>query len=243
MINTLLTSPGNKRALWAWLYVISGLLVSCSPSPILRYAKSDEVLRWEKDIREFERNDSLETHPEDAVLLTGSSSIRLWSNIEKDMAPYPVIQRGYGGAKISDLAVYCRRIIYPHNFKALVVFVANDITGGEHDKEPEEVLALYQYIVKQVRKKYAKTPIFFIQITPTNSRWAAWDRISKANSLIGEYSLKQENLYFIETAYQFIGANGNPRSELFKEDQLHLNDDGYVIWTRIIKENLDNILK
>lgn len=218
-------------------------LWSCSSvSTISKYENDPDVLKWEKDIQEFERRDATETDPKNAILFAGSSSIRLWSSIAQDMNPYPVIQRGYGGAKFSDFAVYCKRIIYPHQFRALVIFIANDITGGRTDKDPEELLKLFQYVVKQVRAVNKREPIFFIQITPTNARWSAWDKISEANNLIKNYCSQNKGLHFIETADQFIGSDGKPRSELFIQDQLHLNEEGYKIWTSIIRKKLDETL-
>lgn len=224
--------------------IISFLIVfaTCC-SPVKQYKSDPEVLKWEKDIQAFEQLDATESDPADAILFTGSSSIRLWSTIEEDLAPYAVIQRGYGGAKLTDFAVYTERIIYPHKFKALALFVANDITGGKSDKTPQEVLELFQYIVKQVRKKYKDEPVFFIQITPTNSRWKVWDKISEANNIVKNYCSKEKDLYFIETADRFMGGDGKPRAELFREDQLHLNSEGYKIWTAVIKEHLDKVLK
>ena len=37
-------------------------------------------------------------------------------------------------------------------------------------------------------------------------------------------------------------AAGKPRPELFVEDALHLNRDGYVRWTVAIKSHLDTVL-
>ena len=216
------------------------LIYSCSP--IKKYQQDPGVLSWEKHIREFEKKDSLQSDPDHAILFTGSSSIRLWSSLEEDMTPFPVIQRGYGGAHLTDFAVYCKRIIYPHQFDAMVLFVANDIAGQKQDREPEEVLKLFNYIVKQVRKKYSTQPIFFIEITPTNSRWKAWDKISAANALVRKKCLNTKGLYFIETASAFLGEDGKPMSNLFREDQLHLNKDGYAIWTRLIKNELAAVL-
>lgn len=215
-------------------------LWTCSPAK--KYENKPEVLQWEKDVKALEKRDSAEVDSHGAILFTGSSSIRLWNTISEDMMPYPVISRGYGGAKLSDFAIYCRRIIYPHEFKALVIFVANDITGSEDDKTPTEVLKLFQYVVKQVRAKYETQPIFFVQITPTNSRWNVWDKISEANRMIKEKCSKKKNLYFIETTDQFIGPDGKPRTDLFISDQLHLNDEGYKLWSSIIKKNLDQVL-
>ena len=217
--------------LWLW---------SCSP--ISKYEDDADVIRWENDIKEFERRDSLETVSANAILFAGSSTIRLWSTIDEDMKPYPVISRGYGGAKFSDFAVYCQRIIYPHQFRAIVLFVANDITGGDKDKSPKEVLTLFQYVVKKIREKYKDEPIFFVQITPTNSRWKVWTKISEANRLIKNYCSKNKSLFFIDTAHQFIGADRRPRGELFMTDQLHLNDQGYKLWSSIIKNKLDKVL-
>jgi hypothetical protein len=44
-------------------------------------------------------------------MVTGSSSVRMWDSIHTDMAPYQVMQRGYGGAKLSDFIYYADIII------------------------------------------------------------------------------------------------------------------------------------
>ena len=97
----------------------------------------------------------------------GSSSIRLWETLQEDMAPYPVIQRGYGGARLSDFAVYAERILHPHENSGIVLFIANDIAGTENDKTPREVLGLFKNVVKTIRKKFPDTAVFWIGITPT----------------------------------------------------------------------------
>ncbi len=152
----------------------------CFPSQ----GQSPQTDVWEKDIRRFEHLDSVEKYPANAVLFAGSSSIRLWSTLARDMAPYPVIQRGYGGAKLSDFSVFAGRIIYPHPCRAIVLFIANDITGSEADKTPEEVRDLFLNVLSTIRQKFPETPVFWIAITPTTLRWKAWPQIEKANMLI-----------------------------------------------------------
>lgn len=113
------------------------LLVSCSP--LRKYQDLPEVKAWETEIVKFEVSDRKETYPNDAILFAGSSSIKLWSTLAEDMSPYPVIQRGFGGSRLSDLAVYAERIFKPHPCRAIVLFVANDISGSDRDKSPDEV--------------------------------------------------------------------------------------------------------
>ncbi|MFC2138481.1 GDSL-type esterase/lipase family protein [Bacteroidota bacterium] len=208
-------------------------VVACSSSVKAQFS------HWEKDIQHFEHLDSIEVYDEDAILFTGSSSIRLWSTIKEDMVPYKIIQRGYGGAKLDDYLYYSKRIIYPHTFKAIVIFIANDISGAEDDKTPVEVQQLFAELVEIIREKYTKIPIFWIEITPTNSRWKVWPEVSKANQLIKEICDDLENVYFIATSHASLSNEGKPKSELFVDDQLHLNREGYRIWSGIIKDAIE----
>ena len=103
--------------------------------------------KWEKAMEDLEARNESETDPADGILFIGSSSIRRWDDIAVDMAPYRTIQRGYGGAKFSDLAVYAQRLIQPHKYRVLVIFVGNDVSGKPTDHTPEQVEMLVRYIV------------------------------------------------------------------------------------------------
>ena len=220
--------------------LLAGFLASCNVS---RKYTAEATKNWEKDILKFEQQDKSEKDPANAILFAGSSSIRLWSTLKEDVAPYPVIQRGFGGSKFSDLAVYAKRIIYPHQFKALVIFEANDITGSKTDKTPAEVVKLFRNIVKTVRKKYADQPIFLFEITPTKSRWAVWPTVKQTNQMLKETCSKLHNTFFIETASAYLNKDGEPRNELFIKDMLHQNHEGYIIWGDLAKKKLDEVLK
>jgi hypothetical protein len=206
------------------------------------FAQNPEIKLWEPEIRKFEHLDSVESYPANAILFAGSSSIRFWSTLAKDMAPYPVIQRGYGGAMLSDMAVYASRIIYPHPCRAIVLFVANDITGSPGDKSPEAVLKLFEDIHTTIRAKFPETPVFWIAITPTPSRWKVWSSIKQVNALIQQACTKDNNAHFISTDQVFLNESGLPREELFRPDKLHLNAEGYAVWTGVIRKELVMVL-
>jgi len=225
--------------LFVSILLLAGFLVSCNVSR--KYTK-EATQKWETDIVKFEQLDQREKDPADAILFAGSSSIRLWSSLKADVAPYPVIQRGFGGSKFSDLAVYVRRIVYPHQFRALVIFEANDITGSDADKSPGEVVKLFRNIIRNVRQKYPDQPIFLVEITPTPSRWAVWPVVKQTNQMLKESCIKMHNTYFIETASAYLNEAGEPRKALFIKDMLHQNRDGYIIWGKLISNKLDEIL-
>jgi hypothetical protein len=229
----------NVRTALVSALLIGFFMTSCSVSK--KYVK-EATAKWEKDIAQFEQQDKTEKDPENAILFTGSSSIRMWTTLKEDVAPYPVVRRGFGGSKFSDLAVYTKRIVYPHQFRALVIFEANDITGSKTDKSPAEVVKLFKNIVRQVRAKNPETPIFLLEITPTKSRWAVWPTIKQTNLLLKETCGKLYNTYFIETAASYLNKDGEPRTELFIKDMLHQNHDGYLIWGDLVRKKLDEVL-
>ena len=70
-------------------------LVALDPSAFAPWQK--DVDRFAESIDVFDALNQANEYPDDSILFVGSSSIRLWETIAEDMAPYPVIRRGYGG--------------------------------------------------------------------------------------------------------------------------------------------------
>ncbi|MEM8666013.1 MAG: GDSL-type esterase/lipase family protein [Planctomycetota bacterium] len=199
--------------------------------------------RWEKDIQKLEARNETESHPDDAILFLGSSSIRRWDRIALDMSPYQPIQRGYGGSKYSDIAVFAERLIHPHTYRALVIFVGNDIAGKSTDNTVEQVEQCLQHIVRIAKDHQPDSPILLIEVTPNEKRWAVWPKVRKLNAAIREFALTTPGTYFIPTSGNYLNPEGAPRSELFGSDQLHLNEEGYRLWSSLIRRRLDQVLR
>ncbi len=219
-----------------------GLAILLSFTSFLSIAQShppEEILKWEKDIAVFDSLNLVEQSDAGTLVLTGSSSIRMWDSIHVDLAPYQVMQRGYGGSKLTDFNYYAHRIIKPEQFKAIVVFIANDIAGGEGDRSPREMFQLFKALVKQIRTRNSGTPICWIETTPTPSRWHVNDQARKANELIKAYCERNDDLYFIATFDHYITPENLPDSTYFREDMLHMNREGYKQWAEIIKASLE----
>ena len=235
-----------RRVFQKVVYVIVVLFLMASCSPLKKYAETAKT--FEQDVRELEKLDKTEAFQDDYILYLGSSSIRLWDSIHTDMLPYHSVKRGYGGAHFYDLIHFTDRLVTPHKkANAIVCFVANDLTGIWDDPKikvkPKQVNRLFKYFTKQVEKIAPDMPIFLVEITPAPSRWNIWDKTVQANDLMRTYCESQENLYFISTSQEFLNKDQLPKPELFIEDQLHLNREGYKLWTQIIKSNLDQFLK
>ena len=78
---------------------------------------------FEKDIQKFIDADGISLPPENAILFIGSSSIAMWKSLEKDMHPFQVINRGFGGAHIAHVNNYLKEIVLPYRPKGIVFFL------------------------------------------------------------------------------------------------------------------------
>lgn len=203
----------------------------------LAKVNSDDPTVWEDDIVALEEELADTPAKSDSILFIGSSSIRLWGSIHEDMYPFDVVQRGFGGAKFLDVIHYADRLIdIKVKPAALVFFVGtNDIYPGS-TKTPAMLLQNYQQLIQIVRAKYPVMPVYYIAITPSLMRWKVWETAHKTNLLIEEHSAKQSNLWVIDT--KLLGANGKPNPDLYRFDRLHLNDEGYERWTKVILDRL-----
>jgi lysophospholipase L1-like esterase len=201
-----------------------------------------DIDKFAPAIEAFEKLDQSQKYPDDAILFTGSSSIRLWETIAEDVAPYPVIQRGYGGARYSDLAYYAERIVSPHQFRAVVIFVANDVSGSERDKPPAETAKFFQHVLQVIRRHNAEAPVFLVGITPTAKRWEVWEQTQATNAALRKLIEADPHGHYIDTAAHYLDDQGQPRIELFVADRLHQNRDGYRLWGRLIRAELDRVL-
>ena len=197
--------------------------------------ESDDPLVWESDILEFEKNDKINKPPGGAILFIGSSSINLWQSLEKDMAPLPVIKRGFGGAKINDILYYMKRIVIPYKPKIIVFYCGeNDISAGRK-QTPDEILGNVKKFVFLVHKDLPAAKIYFISLKPSKFLWNMWPVIAEVNSKIEDYTRSDNLLQYIDISKEMFAGKGRIREDLFKEDGLHINAQGYKIWTSIIK--------
>ena len=225
------------------IYLVFLSNLSCSP--FSKYSQSNR--QFEEEVSILERLDVEEKAGEKDILFIGSSSIRLWDNINEDMYPYSSVKRGYGGAHFYDLIHFSERLVKNHTPKAIIIFVANDITGSNGltnlvgDLSPNEVKRLFKLNYKLIRSIHKFIPIFLIETTPTLKRWKVWSEILKSNKKLESFCKKEPNLYYIGTRDKFIGVDGLPIKSLFLNDELHLNTDGYKLWSDIIKTKLIEI--
>ncbi|MHC4542847.1 MAG: GDSL-type esterase/lipase family protein [Planctomycetota bacterium] len=196
--------------------------------------------RWEETIRAFEDWDRKNSFPSDAVLFVGSSSIRLWPTREC-FEQFPVINRGFGGSQISDVNYYAKRIVLRYEPKVIAFYAGdNDVAAG---KGAQQVFNDYKTFTKLVHAKLPRTRIIFVCIKPSRRRWSLWPVMSEANRMIEAFSEKDGRLFYFDAATPLLGDDGVPNLDFFLRDRLHLNSEGYEVWTGLLRPIIKEALK
>jgi lysophospholipase L1-like esterase len=165
------------------------------------------------------------------VLFVGSSSIRLW-DFKKSFPDLHTINRGFGGSQMADVVQHAERIVLPYRPRAIVLYEGdNDIAAK---KTPEQVAADFGTLLKLIRAKLPETPLIVIGTKPSESRWKLIEQQRALNRLLAERCQQDGHATFLDVEQPMLNADGLPRSELFREDKLHLNAAGYALWTELL---------
>jgi lysophospholipase L1-like esterase len=201
-------------------------------------AADPDPARFEAEIKAFEALDRKNTPPKGAVLFIGSSSIARW-NTADGFPALTVINRGFGGSYIADVNYFFDRTVRKYSPRVIVFYAGdNDLGSG---KNPDRVLADYQAFVDKVQAATPDTEIFFIAVKPSLARWKLWPTMKAFNERVRALSASRPRLHFVDVAPPMLGADGQPRPELFVEDGLHMTPAGYEIWNGLVSRALTSV--
>ncbi|MEQ6119575.1 SGNH/GDSL hydrolase family protein [Reichenbachiella sp. MALMAid0571] len=173
---------------------------------------------------------------DEVILFTGSSSIRMWKNIQEYFPDKNVINTGFGGSQMSDLLFYSKALIFKYSPNKVFIYEGdNDLNDN---KSPDEIMATTKTLVAQIEAKLKGVEIIFISPKPSLSRWPLKEKYEALNRMMEDYCNTKESLFFANVWEPMLGENGKPMEDLFIQDGLHMKPAGYDIWAKVIKEFL-----
>lgn len=196
---------------------------------------AQDPLRFEKEVSDLVAADTA-VNSKRLILFTGSSSIRMWHNLAESFPGKNVLNRGFGGSEMSDMLYYTPQLILKH--KPALVFIYegdNDIAAG---RSTEQILAHADSLVKVIHAALPKTKIVFISPKPSGARWHLKAQYEDFNSKLAQFTKSRKRVYFADVWLPMLDATGNLLPGLFLDDNLHMNEKGYVIWTKVLNQFL-----
>lgn len=177
------------------------------------------------------------------IVLAGSSSLDYWTDAPQAFAPYQVINMAIGGTTVVQWLNWYQDMIVNYNPSAVVLYVgSNDLSGWGTTTGAQNASRTIR-LLKRLKKRMRKIPIFYVGISPCWSRKKAWQDIAASNKLVKEFCARYPNLYYLDIAAACAMPDGTPNKALFLDDQLHPNTAGYAVWKRVVGKQVKKVVK
>ena len=188
-------------------------------------------------MQRFERQDRLDPQAEGAIVLTGSSSIARWNDqAVAALAPLTVIPRGFGGSVMGDVLYHLERVALRYKPRAILIYEGdNDTSYGIPENK---ILGQLNEIIAKIHDQLPAARIYVMSVKPSVLRQNVWSNAQKVNWGYEEIAKNDPLVYYIDAASPFLKANGSVMTDIFVDDNLHLNDMGNLIWGSTIRAAL-----
>ncbi|NTV64814.1 MAG: GDSL family lipase [Oscillochloris sp.] len=187
---------------------------------------------YEEEVSQIEQAHRLAPPLPASIVFYGSSSFRLWGTLAEDMAPWPVINRAFGGSTLAACVHFFERLVPPCRPSSLVLYAGdNDLGDGQ---SAQAVIASFYALMRKIDAQLGPIPLAFVSIKPSPARQALRPAIITVNEAVRLALLARPRGLFIDIFQPMLNRDGQPCPTLFAEDGLHLSPAGYHLWSQII---------
>ena len=178
------------------------------------------------DIQGFKKEDSLQKPPSNAILFVGSSSFRMWNDVQQAFPEHTIINRGFGGSSLPHVIDYANEIIFPYNAKQIVIYAGENDFAASDTVTAQTGANRFQQLFYLIREKQPEVPIVFISIKPSPSRAHLMRKMSEANHLIKEFLDDQKKTEFVDVYNLMLNETGHlhriPLLSIFVQSNQHI---------------------
>jgi hypothetical protein len=177
--------------------------------------------------------------PTGGVLLVGSSIFRKWTNVVSDLAPLPVTNRAFGGSQTSHQLMFFDQVVPPCH-PGLVVWYcgSNDIKGK---KDAASILQRTEEWISRVKQMDSATGILLVSVirAPQKHRDGQIDVVDSVNRGYEEITRTKKGVFYVDVNPALQNPAGDSKAELYVEDGLHFNVEGYHQMATILKPAIE----
>ena len=176
--------------------------------------------------------ESLWDSSKETIVFTGSSSIRMWKNLESMFPNHQIINSGFGGSQSSDLFQYYNELILQYNPKKVFIYEGdNDIASKKRTKD---IIDTTREIINKIRERNNATQVVIIAAKPSLARWKLKRKYMKLNRAFEKLCEEDTGLQFANV-WDVMMDGKQVRKDIFISDGLHMNSKGYDLWFSVIK--------
>ena len=169
------------------------------------------------------------------LLLTGSSSIRLWPGASSVFPQFEVINAGFGGSCYADLWALRDTLLFVFEPDVVIIYEGdNDLS----DRLPQgEILHSANALFADLAQRLPNTRVVVLAPKPSLARQHLAEECRLLSEALGQEA-RRHDFAFVD----FWGAmhlpDGTLNADLFVGDGLHLNRGGYDVWVETLRREL-----
>ncbi|MDE3741898.1 GDSL-type esterase/lipase family protein [Maribacter polysaccharolyticus] len=210
----------------AFVFFMALLGYSQNPTPF-----ENEVAQIKKKYAPLSHTDT------ETIVFTGSSSIRMWHDLQERFPDHQIINSGFGGSQATDLLAYSDDLILRYNPSKVFIYEGdNDVASG---KKTKAILTTIQQLIDKIRTNSSTTAIILISTKPSLARWKLRRKYQRLNRKFKKFC-KTDKLISYADIWSPMLDGRKLIPDLFIEDGLHMNAKGYDIWHSALEPFIDN---
>ena len=155
--------------------------------------------------------------------------------------PLKTYNRGIGGDVTGCLVNRLKTSLYDLQPSKVVLMIGiNDINGGV---SKETILENYQNILKGINTNLPTTKLFVMSILPINDLLSGAVDVDKSNEMVIDINSKIKDRvvsypYEYLDLFSLVKDENNKLKKEYSDDGIHLNDEGFKVWTNLVKPSL-----
>jgi lysophospholipase L1-like esterase len=188
---------------------------------------------YEDEVRALEGRCAGGILKKEANTFYGSSSIRLWDSLEKDMSEFKVSNLGFGGSTLEACVHFFERLLLPCKPSSILLYAGdNDLGDG---KSSRQVIGYLEAFISKMDKYLQDVPFAFVSVKPSPSRIYLQKSIMDVNGYAQLRLESRANSLYIDVYSRMLDSEDKPIERFYVEDGLHLSADGYRLWTQVVR--------
>ena len=204
---------------------------------------NSDYQNWVNDLRKFSEGFDQEIKKlilkknkllskKNLVVFYGSSSFRLWKNLDQDFKPYNILNYGFGGAFIEDCIRHFDQLFSNINPTTFVLYVGgNDLSLKYSNRK---INSLFKNLLTKIKSQFPNSKIICVSIKPSYHRINKFDKIKELNTLMEDELMKSDKNSYVDIFKLFLNENEKIITSYFVKDNLHLSKKGYEVWKKEI---------
>lgn len=187
---------------------------------------------FESDVRALESQLAQISNQNQAAAFYGSSTFKLWGDMRQSLSHINTVNLGFGGATLEACVYYFERLVLAQQPKSLVLYLGDNDIGNRQSYN--QITEHYIQLLEKVDQHFTDLPVAIVSVKPSPARMKHHQEIIEVNKLLERLAFTRPNTVYIDIYSAFIKQDNSLKTELFCDDELHLNKKGYEVLSQHI---------